>query len=191
MLLFKSIDLVGGFNNNGIFEIYFDCQAFDNGWDFWKIKTFLNILYLGFTNKGMGGCGSYLCYLAVGVREIKFIYQFTSSSQTCGMRIETISMLWFWTRNIFILSSLSKLHVFKIQLQIHGLQNVFLILLSTLSALSLGMWCHPLLAIKLTSLFHTMNTEIHHKYRFINSLPCTAVVLPHGKFIIHLPVIHI
>lgn len=31
MLLFKSTDLVGGFNNNGIFHIYFDCQIFDNG----------------------------------------------------------------------------------------------------------------------------------------------------------------
>lgn len=128
----------------------------------WKIKTFLNIiilLYLGFTNKGKGGCGSYLCYLAVGVRKIKFIYQFTSSSQTCGMRIETISMLWFWTRSIFILSSVRKLYMFKIQLQIHGLQNVFLLLLCTLSTVTMNVMSYCWL-----SNWQTSFTPWIHKY---------------------------
>jgi hypothetical protein len=34
MLLFKSMDLVGGFNNSDIFEIYFDCQVFYSGCEF-------------------------------------------------------------------------------------------------------------------------------------------------------------
>lgn len=153
-------------DSTAIFQIYFSCQPFDNGWDFWKIKTFYNVsLHLGFPNKAGREWGSYSCYLAVGVWKIKFIYKFT---------VLAIHKLVVWELRQFPYCKSEQKHInFIFSEQIIHVKNSdedawIAECVSSFVLCSQHMWCHPLLVMKLTGLFHAMKKHISNTDLFIH-----------------------